>query len=438
MTKRGKSLPAAERRALSVQTVLQLAAGQNPSDITTEAVAAKMGLTQAALFRHFPTKNMLWQAVMQWTTSELLMAVQQAASAASSPFDALERIYKTHVAFVAEYPGVPRVLFAELQNPEGSEARKIVSDMLARYVSLLKDIIAEGEKRGQIDSCVDVRSAATMFIGTLQGQVIQAMIAGDGAMLPEHAARQFKLLRRALERQKSPFETYAVDYDNWFETAAGAELFRLELNCLKKTVETKNSSWLEVGVGSGRFAVALGIGTGADPAPSMVKIASSRGIETVTAPAEALPFYDASFDGVLMVCSICFLQDPTIALSECHRVLQKEGRLVIGFIPADSRWGQYHAGRGREGHRFYAGAQFYTSKELRHLAERAGFAFDAGYDCILPPPDAQQGNESIRQEAGMDNGFKVLSFYKGTSIYCREKPGDKADGAEKPECTRRT
>lgn len=198
MTNRGKSLSAAERRALSVQTVLQLAASRNPSDITTEAIAAKMGLTQAALFRHFPTKNELWQEVLLWITSELFAAVQRAASVATSPLDALERIYQTHAAFVARHPGVPRVLFAELQNPEGSEARRIVRDMLARYASLLKDIITEGAKQGEIDSAVDAGAAATMFIGTLQGQVIQAMITGESPMLPEHVCRQFKLLRRAL------------------------------------------------------------------------------------------------------------------------------------------------------------------------------------------------------------------------------------------------
>lgn len=204
MTRRtAKSLPAAERRAMSVQAVLQLAAALNPAEITTEAVAAKMGLTQAALFRHFPTKNMLWQEVMQWTTMELFSAIEKAASGAASPLDALERIYRTHVAFVAEHPGVPRMLFAELQNPEGSESRKIVRDMLARYSSLLTDIIAEGKKSGEIDPSVDARSAATMFIGTLQGQVIQAMITGESSMLTEHAARQFRLFRRALECRNS-------------------------------------------------------------------------------------------------------------------------------------------------------------------------------------------------------------------------------------------
>lgn len=199
MKKKGNSLPAAERRALTVQAVLQLAACQNPADITTEAIAARMGLTQAALFRHFPTKDMLWQEMMQWATTELFTAVEHAAATATTPLDALERIYRTHLAFVVKHPGVPRVLFAELQNPTGSEARTIVRSMLMRYSALLENIMIEGMAQNQIHPATDARAAAALFIGSLQGQVIQSMITGDSTALPEHGAKPFQLIRRALE-----------------------------------------------------------------------------------------------------------------------------------------------------------------------------------------------------------------------------------------------
>lgn len=54
-----------ERRAATVEAVVQLAATQNPSDITTSAIASHMHLTQGALFRHFPSKDAILQAVME-------------------------------------------------------------------------------------------------------------------------------------------------------------------------------------------------------------------------------------------------------------------------------------------------------------------------------------------------------------------------------------
>ncbi|MBP6534586.1 MAG: TetR family transcriptional regulator, partial [Arenimonas sp.] len=56
MNIRAKNLSAEQRRAMTVQTVIDLAAGQDPGEITTAAIAEHMQVTQGALFRHFPSK----------------------------------------------------------------------------------------------------------------------------------------------------------------------------------------------------------------------------------------------------------------------------------------------------------------------------------------------------------------------------------------------
>ncbi|HLT03383.1 MAG TPA: TetR family transcriptional regulator, partial [Pseudomonas sp.] len=57
MNSHSKHLPADERRTLTVEAVVQLAGASNPSEITTAAIAQHMGVTQGALFRHFPSKD---------------------------------------------------------------------------------------------------------------------------------------------------------------------------------------------------------------------------------------------------------------------------------------------------------------------------------------------------------------------------------------------
>ncbi|MCO5111884.1 MAG: TetR/AcrR family transcriptional regulator, partial [Burkholderiaceae bacterium] len=93
MTTRAKPLPADERRAATVEAVVQLAATQNPSDITTSAIASHMHLTQGALFRHFPTKDAILQAVMEWVAEQLLARVERAAQDAATPLAALEAMF---------------------------------------------------------------------------------------------------------------------------------------------------------------------------------------------------------------------------------------------------------------------------------------------------------------------------------------------------------
>ena len=117
MSERPQHLSAEERRAATVQAVVDLAAEQNPAEITTTAIADRMGLTQGALFRHFPTKDAILQAVMSWVTERLLARVDKAAEGTTSPVAALEAVFMTHIDFVSEHPGVPRMLFGELQRP---------------------------------------------------------------------------------------------------------------------------------------------------------------------------------------------------------------------------------------------------------------------------------------------------------------------------------
>jgi AcrR family transcriptional regulator len=66
-----KYLPADQTRAVTVEAVLSQSAEQNPSEITTTAIATRMGVTQGSLFRHFPTKVVILQAVMEWVAERL-------------------------------------------------------------------------------------------------------------------------------------------------------------------------------------------------------------------------------------------------------------------------------------------------------------------------------------------------------------------------------
>ncbi len=130
-------LPADERRSLTVKTVVSLAGTQNPSDITTAAIARQMNVTQGALFRHFPTKDAIWQAVMEWVADKLLDRLDRAAQEANSPLDALQAIFMAHIDFVVAHPGVPRMLFGELQRAEPTPAKKIAHGLLKRYAERL-------------------------------------------------------------------------------------------------------------------------------------------------------------------------------------------------------------------------------------------------------------------------------------------------------------
>lgn len=193
-----KHLPADERRAVTVEAVVKLAAESNPSDITTTAIAKHMGVSQGALFKHFPTKDSILQAVMEWVAERLLSRVESAACSASTPLAAIEAMFLAHVEFVAEHPGVPRMLFGELQRAELTAPKRMAQALVRRYGERLRALIEQGKAAGELSQAVDGEAAATLLVGMIQGLVMQSLLEGDVTRVRRDAPRLFAIYRRGI------------------------------------------------------------------------------------------------------------------------------------------------------------------------------------------------------------------------------------------------
>ncbi|MFC2013893.1 class I SAM-dependent methyltransferase [Chloroflexota bacterium] len=169
------------------------------------------------------------------------------------------------------------------------------------------------------------------------------------------------------------FDNYASEYDAWYDTEVGKAIFAMEIDCLKPLLHRFGRPYLEIGVGSGRFAEALGIECGIDPAPAMLQMAKARGVKVIEATGEELPFPDKMFGGLLIAFTLCFLDNPRKVLQEAWRVLQPRGGLVLGLIPRDSPWGEFYIKKGKEGHPIYSKARFFSKVEVEDLLQQSGF-----------------------------------------------------------------
>ena len=194
-------LPAEERKAVTVEAVIALAGSQNPSDITTAAIAKHMNLTQGALFRHFPSKDSIWQSVMAWVQDRLLARIDRAAEGISSPLAAMQAMFMSHIDFVIEHPGVPRMMFGQLQNTEPTEAKKMAQTLIQRYLERLCKRIEQGKAAGEIALAVDTHAAAVLFVGTIQGLVMQSMLSNDVPRMRSDAPGVFAIYQRGIRQQ---------------------------------------------------------------------------------------------------------------------------------------------------------------------------------------------------------------------------------------------
>jgi TetR/AcrR family transcriptional regulator len=191
-------LPTEERQAGIVTAALRLARDTSPALITTTDIASAIGVTQGAVFKHFPTKEAIWVAAMRWVREVLMQGLESAAVEASTPLAALSAIFRTHVDFVIAHPGVPRLIFHELQQPADSATKQEVRALLQGYRKLLLDTLEHAVVRGQVVADLDREAAATTFVGLIQGLVMQAMLAGRPAAMRAQADRVFALYLRSL------------------------------------------------------------------------------------------------------------------------------------------------------------------------------------------------------------------------------------------------
>ncbi len=166
----------------------------------------------------------------------------------------------------------------------------------------------------------------------------------------------------------------AATYDAWYNTPRGSWIGEVEYRLLHRMLApAPDATLLDVGCGTGyftrRFAQDAGLRvTGLDPEREWLDYARAQGRPNevyVAGDARELPFPDASFDFVLSVTALCFIQDQRHALQEIARVARK--RFVLGLL---NRHSMLYRQKGRDGGvGAYSGAHWHTISEVYDLMQ---------------------------------------------------------------------
>ena len=201
------------------------------------------------------------------------------------------------------------------------------------------------------------------------------------------------------------FDKYYKKYDAWYNRNKFAYLS--ELKAVRKVLPKKGKG-LEIGVGTGRFAYALGIKYGIDPSKNMIEIARKRGVDVRQGFGEHLPFKNATFDYAAIIITICFVKNPKEVLNEAQRVLKKNGKIIIGIIDKESFLGKFYQ---RKKSVFYKTAHFFSVKELSNLLKKTGYSRLLYYQTLFTIPDEMDSIQKAKKGFGK-GGFIVITGEK--------------------------
>jgi len=205
-----------------------------------------------------------------------------------------------------------------------------------------------------------------------------------------------------------PFNNYSDEYDNWF--IENKYVFQSELNAIKKTLP-KEKKGIEIGIGSGVFAVPLGIDEGVEPSEAMRTKAINRGLKVIDGVAEKLPYQNNSQDYVLMVTTICFVDDIYKSFQEVNRILKEDGIFIIGYVDKDSPIGKFYLEHQNES-LFYKEATFFSTEKLFEILETTGFIIENTYQTVFGFIDEIHEVQEVLPGFG-EGSFVVIKARKG-------------------------
>ena len=188
-----RRLPTEERQNEIIRVAVDLAAEKGVDNVTTQNMADAMNVTQGAIFKHFTTKDDIWVAVMQWIREQLMKVLEKAAADADNPVDAIERMFFAHIAFISKHPAIPRLLFSELLHKKNSKLRDLIQGIISGYEAKIAGLLDAAKAQSLVPPDLDSKSAAVLYIGMIQGLVMQVSIFGGKRSLLDEARKTFPI-----------------------------------------------------------------------------------------------------------------------------------------------------------------------------------------------------------------------------------------------------
>ncbi len=162
--------PAAERKAQIVDEAMRLAAELGPDRMTTQKLADAVGITQAAIFRHFPSKTEIWQAVAARIGSAMPANLVESDA---PPLDRLRAIVRRQFEFIVKTPSIPAILYSRELHAENEALRKQFEAMVARRQTLFAGLFRAAIEAGDLPEALDPDDAARLVLAFIQGMAMR-------------------------------------------------------------------------------------------------------------------------------------------------------------------------------------------------------------------------------------------------------------------------
>ncbi|EPX77176.1 TetR/AcrR family transcriptional regulator [Litoreibacter arenae] len=185
--------PAENRRIEILTATLDLAFKIGPDHVTTGMVAHQLGLTQPAIYKHFPKKEFIWQAIGTALIARIHENIDRSNAASTNPMGVVRCLILGHLNFIMETPALPEIMVT--RDPSGNLAttRRGIQGAMNALRACLKQHLESAISAGDLREDLHAEDAVMLLIGVIQSLALRLIVTRDPAHLVQDGERLLDL-----------------------------------------------------------------------------------------------------------------------------------------------------------------------------------------------------------------------------------------------------
>jgi AcrR family transcriptional regulator len=181
------------RRAEIQQAALRLAFDVGPDRVTTGMIADQLGLTQPAIYKHFPNKEDIWSVVSEQLSKHIADNITRSKNTAFPPDVRLRILVMDHLRLVQEYPALPEIMVTRNIRDRKAVLRIRMQTSMAGFRKAILANVRAAVENGIFRADIDAGDAATLILGIIQSLALRMLVTRNPDILMEDGERLLKL-----------------------------------------------------------------------------------------------------------------------------------------------------------------------------------------------------------------------------------------------------
>jgi len=167
--------------------------------ITTAGLAKAVGVSEAALYRHFPSKAKMLEALIEFIEESVFNLVNRILEEEKNMHARCKKILSVALGFAEKNPGITRLLTGDVLLGETERLRKRIDKFYERLETQLKQVLREGEANNELKAVSPVQAQANLMLCLVEGRIQQYVRSGFNISPLAHWEQQWLMLASCLK-----------------------------------------------------------------------------------------------------------------------------------------------------------------------------------------------------------------------------------------------